>query len=316
MPSAPVLIAGDSFLYQDGSQIGRTESRKAGQKKTKQHDIADDDDDTDQNLDTIGHHLIVEEETRDKSEKSDQNGDAFDLVQIIKFLAIGTAHGLKVKGNGQDENGEDALEIGTQWIGKDNDECENGLPQHDDRIPKNEPLSVGPVQKPGDLVDPSGLVVVFRVARHNVSDRRRIAKSEQGKTWPSGQGGEQRMRSFVAFDAGIDGPVMRRCIVANVQSVVDIHTGQGTDDGPREGDVADVEHGNDAEQNLLEQIRSVLTLLDGHDPPGDGKDENGCQRNHEIDETADDRCIDGGICWNQTRNGTANRLGCHTADEL
>ena len=173
--STAIRLVRHSLLIKNNSQVIGSKDHKDKQKKKKERNVAECKTDSDEDTDGGGHVLVSEEHARAESHRRDKNRQTLHLVQAVELGTIRTAHHLKVKNKKEKEHDKDMLQVGTQRVRENDNHCQDGLSEHNDRLPEHVVLFVGTVQEAAGLVDPSARVVLF-----DVSDDE--AGSDQGKT--------------------------------------------------------------------------------------------------------------------------------------
>ena len=232
------------------------------------------------------HPIVVEEETGDERQERHEDRNALQLIECTELVSERSADGLKVERDDEDENGEDALEIGAQRIGENDDRREQGLSEHDRRFPENESLSVGTVQKTEDIVDHRVGIVVLHVLDDGIADGQRKAEGDEDEQRPAQETAQVSVGSLIAANACVDRPVLRSEIVNGIDRIVHGEAGQGAQDRLREGDVADVQDGYGAQKDPLDQIPPVTSVLDLDEGPEENEDGDDDDGDDDIDQCA------------------------------
>ena len=312
--TATAIICDAAHIKHRSQIVGGVVEKHKSQTE-EQNEIARDDGDRDQNLHGMRHPIVVEEETGDEGQQGHQDRDALQLIEGTERVSERSADGLEVERDDEDEDGEDALEIGAQGIGENDDRCEQRLSEHDGRFPEDESLSVGAVQETGDVVDHPVRVVVLRVLDDAVADGQRKSEREEDEHGPSQEAAQVGVGSLVASDAGVDRPVLRGEIVDGVRRVVHTETGQGAQDRLRERDVADVQDGHGAQKDPPEQVPPVSSALDPDEGPEESQDGDGDEGHDGVDHCAQDGPRDR-PALRQTVHGAVHGVRRESADEF
>ena len=195
--------------------------------------------------------IIAKEDTGDKGEGREQNGEAFHIIEPIKVFAVWTTRCLKVKCYDQNKRGQDCLDVGTQSVRKNDHHSEYSLPEHNHRFPEDVPFAEGSINEASGVVDPAILVVSSDVFDNKECDSQGKSKGEDDEKWPGEESDQNRMGPSVASNAGVYGPVIRRAIYPNNRRIVDTDAVEDVDESLADRDVADVADGKGAKDTSL-----------------------------------------------------------------
>ena len=103
------------------------------------------------------------------------------------------------------------------------------------------------------------------------------------------------MRSLVASDSGVHGPVARRLIESSDRRIVDLDAVKDVDERLGGGNVADIEDHEGTEDAFLQQVHPWLAPFDLDQKPENGEEEDACNRLQCIYERTGDGALQEGF---------------------
>ena len=116
-----IWIPRSALNGQHDSEVAHSEGREESEEAQQQDDVAEGNEEGDQNANGLGDTFVAKENARDEGERRNQDGGALQFIEDVKLRTKGAAHHLQVQSERQNKHGEDLLQVGAQWVRKDND---------------------------------------------------------------------------------------------------------------------------------------------------------------------------------------------------
>ena len=138
---------------------------------------------------------------------------------------------MQVESDCEDEGSKHDLETGAEWIGKDDNASNDGLPSDDDALPVAVTVLVGLIHETEEiLIPPLTPVHPFAVDDDACSDDRE-SQREQDQTGPAHDAFQQRMGSLMASNTGVCCPVFCCGLLRGLRPSIDLNAVENADEG-------------------------------------------------------------------------------------
>ena len=210
--SKRVICRRDSFSSQYSLEVLGSKPGRKSEEVEKEKNVCKAQENADEHTNLIRDVINPKEDAANERRGRDQDGETLYVIERIKLFTIGTAFGLKVQCHDQDERGQNCLNVESEFIRENDDNCKNGFSEHDHGLPEDVSFAVGSIDEAADFVDPAILVVSCNLLDNQECDREWKPNSEDDEEWPCQQMSQRGMRSLVALNAGVHCPVVR-CLV-------------------------------------------------------------------------------------------------------